>query len=189
MRFAVTYIVLVYALTAILPRDVQAYFWAQLIYLLTIESSVVLFSTKSMVYAGIYSVVTGLVLASMIGILKGKVKKFRNAIVSAYVGFLIALVSYAAMHKPVPYYKWVQLVEGFMLASCGVLLALEGKKEKLNLQLSILWLSLSAFRLCFILGLDENPVLWREMNQFVPALMVCSVFFCVGYSQRRATNR
>jgi hypothetical protein len=161
------------------PPDVERYLMAQFFYTVITQVATRVLGTRSPYYAAIYSVFTLLIIGTMMAMVSDKLKRW---ILSWMFGVLIAWTCYVALPKPLHYYNWISLGEGMALATCGSILIFNARKG-VYLALSILWLLLAGFRLCY--ALEMQNAVWRTLNWYIPSGLCTVTFAAIGFLFRK----
>ena len=100
-------------------------------------------------------------------------------------------VAYLGIGKPSAA-QWAQLIEGFILISCSGCIGLSSQFNDarswrmIGLTLSIFWLLQGAFRLAFILNINNRD--WLTANETIPPLLAITFPVWVGLQLRQTPD-
>ncbi len=182
---------ILWAGTAPMPKAVWRYFLAQFLYTICLA----FVSYGSTLYDVSYSILTGIILATIVGICLWSLKKHRiiwlHITIGLGIGFFLGWVAYQGLTKPLHLYDWIGISEGFILSGSGVIVGfaipyLSGRDRMLAKTFSTLWLFQAAYR--FGYPFHAYSDLWLRMNWVVPTVLCVSAFTWIGWRLRSSVK-
>ena len=186
MRFLCLFASTLWAVAVPLPRPIWRYFVAQIVYTIVLQLLLWQYGLTSPEYEICFSVLTGVILLTMVGICRSAVENNPTkwfVIIPAVGGSAVLTVIAYVHHHPVRFVEWVALATAALLTFCGVVLGQSSVYMKwplnITLTLSLLWLLLGLFYYGWLL--HPSP-LWAKLNYIFPTWLCVAAFSWIAFS-------
>ena len=191
MKLALIVVALVFALYWPQPKCLARYLWAQLAYALTVLPVLWLWPETSMVYAAVYVLFTGIILATVLGIAWESIGANWKALGAAItLSLTLGHVAFTGLAHKARWYDWVGITEGVILFGAALIVGYAAPRLKfwdVSLTLAFLWMGQALFRWGFYLHLPDK--LWIYLNWVVPAWLGIIAFTLLGWRGRAHLRR